>query len=146
MQQAVAQSGWRRLQQTLCARYDLSGPALPLREGWLVAQLLAQVRELLGAWKRANRCRAEVRTTLADLTTLASTAGPGATARQGAALAVARGTGALGRLASRDGRPGALSGLRLRSGGPQERPTAPEEVLQRAARGVRGGGLSLLLP
>ena len=71
VQQAVEQSGWQRLQQTLSARYDLSGPALALRDGWLVAQLLAQVRRCSGAWKRANRCRAEVRTTLADLTTLA---------------------------------------------------------------------------
>ena len=48
VQQAVAQSGWRHLQQTLAERYDLSGPALGLREGWLVGQLLAQVQELLG--------------------------------------------------------------------------------------------------
>ena len=75
VQQAVAQSGWRRLQQTLSARYDLSGPALALREGWLVAQLLAQVRELLGRLEAGQPLPSEVRTTLADLTTLASTAG-----------------------------------------------------------------------
>ena len=75
VQQAVAQSGWRRLQQTLSARYDLSGPALALREGWLVEQLLAQVRELLGCLEAGQPLPSEVRTTLADLTTLASTAG-----------------------------------------------------------------------
>ena len=75
VQQAVAQSGWRRLQQTLGARYDLSGPALALREGWLVEQLLAQVRELLGRLEAGQPLPSEVRTTLADLTTLASTAG-----------------------------------------------------------------------
>ena len=64
VQQAVAQSGWRRLQQTLSARYDLSGPALALREGWLVAQLLAQVRELLGCLEAGQPLPSEVRTTV----------------------------------------------------------------------------------
>jgi len=75
VQQAVAHSGWQRLQQTLSARYDLRGPALTLREGWLVAQLLAQVRELLGRLEAGQALPAEVRTTLADLTTLASEVG-----------------------------------------------------------------------
>jgi hypothetical protein len=75
VQQAVAQSGWRRLQQTLSACYDLSGPALAWREGWLVAQLLAQVRELLGCLEAGQPPPAEVRITLADLTTLASAVG-----------------------------------------------------------------------
>ena len=47
VEQAMRQSGWRHLQQTLTERYDLRGPALTLREGWLVGQLLGQVRELL---------------------------------------------------------------------------------------------------
>jgi transposase-like protein len=75
VQQAITQSGWRQLQQTLAERYDLSGPALALREGWLVEQLLAQVRELLGRLEAGQALPSEVRTTLADLTTLASTAG-----------------------------------------------------------------------
>jgi hypothetical protein len=75
VQQAVAQSGWRRLQQTLRARYDLAGPVLRLRDEWLVAQLLAQVQELLGRLEAGQALPAEVRTTLADLTTLASEAG-----------------------------------------------------------------------
>ena len=75
VQQAVTQSGWQRLQQTLSTRYDLTGPALRLREDWLVGQLLAQVRELLGRLEAGQALPAEVRTTLADLTTLASAAG-----------------------------------------------------------------------
>jgi len=75
VQQAVTQSGWQRLQQTLSTRYDLSGPALRLREDWLVGQLLAQVRALLGRLEAGQALPAEVRTTLADLTALASAAG-----------------------------------------------------------------------
>jgi transposase-like protein len=75
VQQAVAQSGWQRLQQTLSTRYDLSGPALALREGWLVEQLLAQVRELLGRLEAGQALPSEVRITLADLTALAQEAG-----------------------------------------------------------------------
>ena len=74
VQQAVAQSGWRHSQQTLAERYDLSGPALCLREGWLVGQLLVQVRELLGHLEAGQALPAEVRITLADLTALAQEA------------------------------------------------------------------------
>ena len=49
------QSGWRRLQQTLNERYDLSGPALALREGWLVGSCWRKSGSCSGAWKRANR-------------------------------------------------------------------------------------------
>ena len=43
-------------------RYDLSGPALRLRDEWLVGQLLAQVRELLGRLEAGQALPAEVRT------------------------------------------------------------------------------------
>ena len=76
VQQAVAQSGWRCLQQTLSTRYDLSGPGLALRDGWLVGQLLGQIRALLDRLDAGQALPAEVRTTLADLTTLASEAEP----------------------------------------------------------------------
>jgi len=76
VQQAVQHSGWQRLQQTLSTRYDLHGPGLALRKGWPVGQLLGQVRELLGRLEAGQPLPAEVRTTLADLTTLASEAGP----------------------------------------------------------------------
>ena len=36
VQQAITQSGWRQLQQTLAERDDLSGAVLRLREDWLV--------------------------------------------------------------------------------------------------------------
>jgi transposase-like protein len=75
VQQAVAQSGWRHLQQTLAERYDLSGPTLCLREGWLVGQLLVQVQELLGHLEAGQALPAEVRTTLDDLTALAQEVG-----------------------------------------------------------------------
>ena len=75
VQQAITQSGWRQLQQTLAERYDLNGAVLRLREDWLVGQLLAQVRELLGRLEAGHALPVEVRTSLADLTTLASEAG-----------------------------------------------------------------------
>jgi len=75
VQQAVQHSGWQHLQQTLRTRYDLSAPVLALRDGWLVAQLLGQVRALLERLEAGQALPAEVRTTLAALTTLASEAG-----------------------------------------------------------------------
>ena len=75
VQQAVQHSGWQRLQQTLSMRYDLHGAVLALRDGWLGGQLLGQIRELLGRREAGQPLPAEVRTTLADLTTLARAAG-----------------------------------------------------------------------
>lgn len=75
VEQAMRQSGWRHLQQTLAERYDLHGAPLTLREGWLIGQLLAQIRALLGCLEAGQALPREVRTTLADLTTLASTVG-----------------------------------------------------------------------
>ena len=69
--QAVQQSGWQRLQQTLRTRYDLSAPVLALRDGWLVAQLPGQLCELLGHLEAGRPLPTEMRTALADLTTLA---------------------------------------------------------------------------
>ena len=71
VQQAVTQSGWQRLQQILRTRYDLSAPVFALRDGWLVGQLLGQVRALLELLEAGQSLPAEVRTSLADLTTLA---------------------------------------------------------------------------
>ena len=129
VQQAVAQSGWRRLQQTLRARYDLAGPGLRLRDEWLVAQLLAQVRELLGRLEAGQPLPAEVRTTLDDLTTLASEAGVPPPPPVKAAPWLLRVERLLLGRGARDGRPGALSVLWFRPGRTQERHAAPEEVL-----------------
>jgi hypothetical protein len=63
------------LQRTLWERYDLSGAAVALREGWLVGQLLAQVRALLERLESGQPLAAEVRTSLDDLTTLATPRG-----------------------------------------------------------------------
>ena len=57
VQQAVAQSGWRRLQQTLSTRYDLSGPGLALRDGWLVGHCWGKSARCSTTWKRAKPCR-----------------------------------------------------------------------------------------
>ncbi len=78
VQQAVQHSGWQRLQQTLRTRYDLSAPVLALRDGWLVGQLLAQIRELLGRLEAGQALPTEVRSTLDDLTALAHEAGANA--------------------------------------------------------------------
>ena len=75
VQQAVTQSGWQQLQQTLTTRYELGATALRLRDEWLVAQLLAQSQALLDRWETNQPLSPEVRTALADLTTLAAAAG-----------------------------------------------------------------------
>ena len=49
---------------------------MALRDGWLVGQLLGQIRALLDRLDAGQALPAEVRTTLADLTTLASVAEP----------------------------------------------------------------------
>jgi hypothetical protein len=61
VQQAVEQNNWRRLQQTLSERCELRGPALTLREGWLVGQLLGKSASCSAAWKRAKPCRPKCR-------------------------------------------------------------------------------------
>lgn len=77
VRQAAEHSGWRRLQQTLLARYDLSGASLRLRDEWLVGQLLAQLRDLVGRLARGQGLPAEVRRSAADVTAMAAAAGLG---------------------------------------------------------------------
>ncbi len=67
VEQAFAQSGWSKLRQTLLARYDLSGPSLPLRDGWLIGQLLAQVQGLLERLEAGQSAPPEQRLAIADL-------------------------------------------------------------------------------
>jgi hypothetical protein len=74
VQQAMQQSGWARLRETLLARYDLTGPALQLRDGWLVGQLLAQVQDLLARLEAGPGAPLEQRIVIADLQQLASEA------------------------------------------------------------------------
>jgi hypothetical protein len=72
--QAWAQSGWSQLRQTLFERYDLSGAALQLRDGWLVGQLLAQVQGLLARLEGGLAVPTEQRLAVADLQQLAAAA------------------------------------------------------------------------
>ena len=75
VQEAVAQSGWRDLQPTLFERYAMSETGLRLRESWLIGQLLAHIRELLGRLESGQTWPVEERQALEDLTTLAQAAG-----------------------------------------------------------------------
>ena len=76
VQQAVIQSGWQQLQQTLTARAtQLGESALRLRDEWLVEQLLVQIAVLLAHLETNQPLPPEVRTTLVDLTTLATATG-----------------------------------------------------------------------
>ena len=103
VQQAVAQSGWRRLQQTLSTRYDLSGPGLAFRDGWLVGQLLGQIRALLDRLEAGQPLPSRSAHHAGRLNDAGQRGGaPATAAREGAALAVAGGAGALGGLVSRD--------------------------------------------
>jgi len=74
VEQAVVQSGWAKLRQTLFERYDLTGAALQLRDGWLVGQLLAQVQGLLARLEAGERATPEQHIAVADLQRLAAAA------------------------------------------------------------------------
>jgi hypothetical protein len=74
VEQTVVQSGWARLRQTLFERYDLSGGALQLRDGWLVGQLLTQVQELLARLEAGTGATPEQHIAVADLQRLAAAA------------------------------------------------------------------------
>jgi transposase-like protein len=69
--QVMAQSGWVTLRETLLARYDLTGPTLQLRDGWLVAQLLAQVQGLLARLEAGQSATPEQCSAISDLQQLA---------------------------------------------------------------------------
>lgn len=73
--QAAEQSGWLRLRQTLLERYELSDTALRLREGWLVAQLTAQVQTLLAQLEAHQALPQEQRLAIHDLMALSTAAG-----------------------------------------------------------------------
>ena len=74
VEQVFAQSGWAKLRQIVFARYDLSGAALPLRDGWLVGQLLAQVQDLLERLEAGQSASPEQRIAIADLQQIAAEA------------------------------------------------------------------------
>ncbi len=74
VEQAMTQSGWTQLRETLFARYDLGGPSLQLRDGWLVGQLLAQVRDLLARLEAGQPATPEQRLAVSDLQQVAAAA------------------------------------------------------------------------
>lgn len=75
VQQAAEQSGWQRLRQTLAERYDLNGAEPRVRDEWLVAQLLAQVEELLARLESGQLLPQEERLACADLMALTTATG-----------------------------------------------------------------------
>jgi transposase-like protein len=75
VEQAVVQSGWSKLRQTLFERYDLTGAGLQLRDGWLVGQLLAQVQGLLARLEAGEKATPEQQIAVADLQQLAAATG-----------------------------------------------------------------------
>jgi hypothetical protein len=78
VQQAISDSGWRLLQQTLSARYVVSDTTVQLREAWLVGQLLDQIEVLLSCLERGQPWPGEAQSCLADVLTLAQAAGASA--------------------------------------------------------------------
>ena len=74
VEQAVVQSGWAKLRQTLFERYDLTAAALQLRDGWLVGQLLAQVQGLLARLEAGEGATPEQQIAVVDLQQLAAAA------------------------------------------------------------------------
>jgi transposase-like protein len=74
VEQAMTHSGWATLRETLFARYDLTGARLQLRDGWLVAQLLAQVQSLLARLEAGQSATPEQHIAFADVQALAAAA------------------------------------------------------------------------
>ncbi len=74
VEQAVVQSGWAKLRETLYARYDLTGTTLQLRDGWLVGQLLTQLQGLLQRLESGLGITPEQRIAVADLQQIAAAA------------------------------------------------------------------------
>ena len=74
VEQTVVQSGWAKLRETLFARYDLTGTALQLRDGWLVGQLLAQNQSLLERLECGQSATPEQRIAVTDLQRVAAAA------------------------------------------------------------------------
>ena len=74
VEQVFTQSGWAKLRRTVFARYDLSGAAPQLRDGWLVGQLLAQVQDLLERLEAGQSVPPEQRLAIADLQRIAAEA------------------------------------------------------------------------
>jgi len=66
VEQAVEQSGWKRLRARLLERYELGGE-IRLRDEWLVKRLFAQVQDLIQQLERLGGLAEEKRIDLKDL-------------------------------------------------------------------------------
>jgi transposase-like protein len=75
VRQAAEQSGWSQLRQELMKRYHLTAEGIRPKDGWLVEQLLTQVRALLSKLEAEEGLTPEEQMAVADLQTLAAEVG-----------------------------------------------------------------------
>ena len=75
VRQAAEQSGWSQLRQELVKRYHLTAESIRPKDGWLVEQLLTQVRALLSKLEAGEGLTPEEQMAVADLQTLAAEVG-----------------------------------------------------------------------
>jgi transposase-like protein len=75
VRQAAEQSGWSQLRQELMKRYHLTAEGIRPKDGWLVGQLLTQVRALLSRLEAEEGLTPEEQMAVADLQTLAAEVG-----------------------------------------------------------------------
>jgi transposase-like protein len=75
VRQAAEQSGWSQLRQELMKRYHLTAESIRPKDGWLVEQLLTQVRALLSQLEAEEGLTPEEQMAMADLQTLAAEMG-----------------------------------------------------------------------
>ena len=75
VRQAAEQSGWSQLHQGLMKRYHLTAEGIRPKDGWLVEQLLTQVRALLSQLEAEEGLIPEEQMAVADLQTLAAEVG-----------------------------------------------------------------------
>jgi transposase-like protein len=75
VRQAAEQSGWSQLRQELMKRYHLTAEGIRPKDGWLVEQLLTQVRALLSKLEGEEGLTPEEQMAVADLQTLAAEVG-----------------------------------------------------------------------
>jgi transposase-like protein len=75
VRQAAEQSGWSQLRRELMKRYHLTAEGIRPKDGWLVEQLLTQVRVLLSKVEAGEGLTPEEQMAVADLQTLAAEVG-----------------------------------------------------------------------
>jgi hypothetical protein len=78
VRQAVQESGWGQLRQSLQRRYQVTAESFRPRDGWLVSQLLSQVEMLLARLEAGEGLTAEEQLSLSEVKTLAAAGVPAA--------------------------------------------------------------------